>query len=352
MLRRHRLGPRRYEPFVPLLARLASGLPLDLASQELNNADVFVEAALYHGVAGQVLAAASRGRVRLRPDAARALEAGHATSMVRGALLRAELPRVGAVIAAACGTASILVKGPALADRYYADRELRPFEDLDFMLPRERVDAAAAALQDACGYSVVPLPWPRNLERHGHAVELYRELGVHALGLELHWRISDDPLAVALDHAHLIAGASELAGAAEILVPGRSDQLLLLALHLMHHSEKRLIWLIDIMLVSQAAKEEEWLTAFRLADALGLGWVLHRALDESEHRLGFCRPRPGATSAPHGWGPLRAAQAIGGPVGYHGGHLATLPWRAGASYLVTGVRGRLGGAARQLTRRR
>ncbi len=348
---RRRVGPRSYERFVPLLAELAD---VDAAAPLPDPADPkrFVEAAYFHGLAGQVLTGLRAQRLRLPAEHIEVIEIAHATLMVRGVLLRAELRRIGPVIAAACGTAPVLIKGPALADRFYAAPEFRPFVDLDLIVPLDEVRSAVEVLTGECGYTVVSQRWPASLERHGHAVELCRELGAHSLELELHWRISDDPLAAPLDHARLASGSAGLPGAPGVLVPDLSKQLLVVALHILHHSERRLIWLLDLVAVGRAASEAQWRAAFDLGETLGLAWVLHEALDSCELHLRFDRPRPAARSRAGDWGPLRTAQAIGGPVGYHVGHLATLSWTERLEYLATGTRGRLASAARTLRGKR
>jgi hypothetical protein len=310
-----------------------------------------VEAALHHGVGGQLLAAARDRRLILSEHCIGSLETGQVVKMVRGALLREELRVLAPVIAAACGGAApILVKGPALADRFYADPALRPFVDLDFLLPGDRLDDAASAVADAFGYTRTAPRWPQSRERHGHALEMSRVRVRHNLGLELHWRISDDPQASGLDYAQLVIGASHRLGpVTDVVVCGPASQVVLLATHLLHHSrsERRLIWLLDIAAVARAANETEWNGAFALADSLGLGWVLHTALDETERQLGLTRPRPTSSPGPIAWGPLRAAHVVGGPLGYHLGHLATLGWSERASYLATGASGRLTRATRR-----
>ncbi|MGI9185297.1 MAG: nucleotidyltransferase family protein [Solirubrobacteraceae bacterium] len=348
---RRRVGPRHYERFVPLLAELADGDGAALLPDP-SDPKRFVEAACFHGLAGQVLTGLRAQRLRLPAEHIEVIEVAQAALMVRAVLLRAELRRIGPVIAAACGTAPVLIKGPALADRFYATPEFRPFVDLDLIVPLDELPSAVEALTSASGYTVVSQRWPASLERHGHAVELCRELGAHSLELELHWRISDDPLAAPLDHARLASGSVALPGAPGVLVPGFSEQILVVALHILHHSERRLIWLLDLVAVGRAASEAQWRAAFELADGLGLAWVLHEALDLCAGHLRFDRTRPAASAWGRDWGPLRAAQAIGGPVGYHFGHLATLGWTERLEYLATGTRGRLERAARALMTKR
>ena len=49
-----------------------------------------------------------------------------------------------------------------------------------------------------------------------------------------------------------------MSAAPAVLVPGCSEQLLVLAVHLLHHAEKQLIWLLDLAAVTRAMGAEEW----------------------------------------------------------------------------------------------
>lgn len=342
---RRSFGPPAYAPFVGLLARISSIGSDNPEWVAGGDEALLVEAALHHGVGGQTLAAVLDGSLCLAEENLRSLETGQVVRMVRGKLLREELRRVAPVICTASGGCPpILIKGPALADRFYADSGMRPFVDLDFLVPRNRVAAAASAVAEACGYTVTPLRWPQSSERHGHAIEMSRVRVRHNLGLDLHWRISDDPQASGLDYARLVTGADRRLGeVTDVVVCGSAAQLVLLATHLLHHPrpEQRLIWLLDVAAVARAAAETEWSDAFALAGSLGLGWVLHTALDETERHLGPTRSRPTSSPRPIPWGPMRAAHAIGGGLGFHLGHLATLGWGERAGYLARGASGRL-----------
>lgn len=335
---RQRLGPPAYENHVPWLAAVAtSGRAPDARRCPADQATL-AESALYHGVTGQLLMASRAGAVELDRDVLGALEAVQAERMIMAALLRAELARIGPLLARAGLARPILLKGPALADRFYPNREHRPFIDLDLLVPWLTEHAVAEVLEREQGYRRTPLPWPQSDHRYAHAIELERGVGVHTIQVELHWRISDDPLATGLDHRALSDRAVQLPGSPEVLVPALPDQLVLLAVHLLHHGNRRLIWLLDIRAVALAASREEWADAFDLAAELGLAWILHTALDVVERHLGAVRERPSLTPPAPSWGPLRMAHTIGdNHVGYHGGHLATLGWRERARYLAAGA---------------
>jgi hypothetical protein len=72
---------------------------------------------------------------------------------------------------------------------------------------------------------------------------------------------------------------------------------------------------------------------FELAAGVGLGWVLHRALDYATHHLGFERRRPLPPGRPPAWGPLRAVEELDVRASTHVGRLAALGWADRARYL-------------------
>jgi hypothetical protein len=308
-----------YADAVPRLAAILSGsAPPETVSAYL------ADAALYHGVAGFVLTA-DRAAPAVLVDR-------YTRAVLRSALLRRTLPE----IIAALGTAEarpVLLKGPAVADRFYPDASLRTFADLDLLVPRSLLPAAVAALTDI-GYSAREEFRPGFAAAFGHDVHLVGPGEGGRVDVELHWRIGDDPVANALDHARLVTRGVdiEIAGAT-VRVPSPADQLLVLAVHLLSDRAKRLIWIHDLMLAADALGDDEWERLFADADELGLGWVLHRALDYAAALLRYDRPRPRPAGPPPRWGPLRAVETLDVRASPHIGRLALLGWRGRVRYL-------------------
>ena len=288
-------------------------------------AAIDADATVYHNVAGFVLAAADEHRLSLSDDVAERLEHRFAIQALRSSLLRREL----AGVAAACSEPPVLLKGPGVADRFYADPRLRPFTDLDLLVRRGALPADVAALAEA-GFEALEQFRPRFGEELGHDVHLVRGAGAGRVDVELHWRIGDDPVGEALSYDVLSAGATQLDGA---LVPAVPEQLLVLAVHLLGDRAKRLDWVHDLALVGSAASAGEWLRAFELAQELGLLWVLHRALDYPAELLGFERARPLPPGPSPAFGPLRAVEELDLRASTHVGRLAALPWRARPGYV-------------------
>jgi len=122
-----------------------------------------------------------------------------------------------------------------------------------------------------------------------------------------------------------------------------------LAAHLLSDRTKRLIWVQDLALAARSASAASWQRAFELADDLGLGWVLHRALDYAARHLGLERERLVPVGSPPPWGPLRAVEELNVPASLHLGRLAALGGLGRVRYLrevllptAEGLRGTVG----------
>lgn len=312
---------------LPVLRRLlVEGRPLP-------HDDTTTAAALYHRLEGYAVHA----------DPSSPLRDPHRESAMTAALVRAQLRDAAIALAATTGEPPVIVKGPAAAELYAAP-DLRPYVDLDLVVAKPRLRRAAAALS-AEGWQLSKAsrmgiaggePWHGFAEDFGHEIALVRRIGSRAAGLELHWRLVDDPRADALDRTTLAAHGSELDGA---IAPAVPELLLAFALHLVAHPDRRLLMVQDVALAA-AASGDSLRRAFALATELGVAWELHLALDAAEAYAGVrverLAPRP-AKRPP--LGPLRTALWPGPrPVGVHVGRLAVLSGRQRARYARAGLR--------------
>jgi hypothetical protein len=326
MLRRAPLSlPHAAE--VPRLAALVDGRPV-----APGDPDRLVAVAFDHGVSGHLVDAVAAGRLTLPPHAERRLAGEHGRLLLHSARLRRALPGIVEALERA-GVPPVLLKGPAVADRFHRDPRLRPFVDLDLLVPRAALRDAVAALA-AEGWEAREEFRAGYAERHGHDVHLVRRDAAGVLDVELHWRMGDDDAAIGFSHALLAPAAATLdVGGRPVRVPAVEHQLLGLGIHLLSDRGKRLAWVHDLRLVSTAADEREWEAAFALADRLGLGWVLHRALDYPARHLGFRRARPRPPGPPPPFGPLRAVEALDLRASPHVGRLVAMGWRERLPYL-------------------
>jgi len=304
-----------------LVALLTEGRPLP-------HDEATTRAAVYHRLEGYAV----------RADPASPLLDTHRKAALSSALVRGQLAGAARIVANAAGASPVLVKGPAAA-ALHPSPELRPFGDLDLVVPRAELRRAAAALCDV-GWRLSRAPrmgiaggepWPGFTEDYGHELGLARDIGARVVGLELHWRLVDDVRADALDRDTLARGGRELDAA---IVPATPRLLVALALHLVAHPDRRLIMAQDVTLAARGGVDD----AFVLADELGLAWELHLALDAAERYTGLTVERPAARPDKPRLGPLRTALWRGPrPVGVHIGRLAALDWPRRVRYVRSGV---------------
>src|SRR4029079_9134698 len=181
-------------------------------------------------------------------------------------------------------------KGPVVSELLYEPRTLRPYSDLDLLVPASKLGAATEALIRA-GYRPHLHLRPGFAERYHHHVHLTRPHGKLVLGIDLHWRVSDDPLAAELHHDRMESEHSRIDGV-EFGCPSPSEHLLVLATHFLADRLRRLLWIEDLRRAALAPDAEQWSLACERADRRGLSWVLNRALDYAAHHLGLERERP------------------------------------------------------------
>lgn len=321
-----------YADQVPLLARV-----LKLGSQvQPTEPDRLVAAALHHNVAGYAARARHAGRLVLPQAAGRALEDFNTGAVVQTAVLRRELGTISVPLERACGAPALVIKGPALAERFYPDWRLRTCADLDLMVPLSRLESACRCLE-SLGYERLVEFAPGYAERHGHDVHLHRRLGKRwRVDVELHWRVGDDPAGTAISHERLSADAETVQiDGCSLPTPAAPAHLVLLSVHLLSDRAKRLAWVNDLTLVAGSLDPVEWEQAFATADTWGLLWPLHRALDYAQHHLGLRRERPRPAGPRLAFGPLRAVEELDLRASPHVGRLAAMGWRERAGFLRT-----------------
>jgi hypothetical protein len=298
---------------------------------EPDDSAAFREAVVAHRLTGFAEDAIEAGRLVVPDETARELRDAHAFASLRSGLLRRELIAIAPLLADVCGIEPLVLKGPAVAETLYKPRTLRPFADLDLLVPRSKLKAASEAL-GAFGYQPHLFLRPGFGERYRHDIHLTRRQGKHHLGIELHWRVSDDPLGTQLAHERIESARIRIDGVG-LACPSPAEQLLVLAVHFLCDRQRRLLWIEDLRRAALVADDEQWKVAFERADRRGLSWVLHRALDYATHHLGLERERPAPPGPPPAWGPLGAIEAYQFAVAGDIGLLTSIPWRERPGYL-------------------
>jgi len=239
-----------------------------------------------HGLGGLAVRALEDGGLDLSDEVAEGVRADWLAARRWSGVLDLELERIGRRVLGEPGLSPpILLKGPAVA-RWYADPSVRSYGDLDVLVPREEVGRWCSVLA-SLGYEV-PDPWLyRNSLRFEHHVVFRRPVPTRDVLCEVHTRLFTERRARSVGHRALV-GLSEPSPFPGIRWCSAPAQLLVLALHLLHHRSdtRRLIWLRDLIELGDRATVAQ---ARTLAERLGVRWAVERALWGAERLLGEAR---------------------------------------------------------------
>lgn len=217
-------------------------------------ARLLATASAYHRVSGFVrpVAAATPGA---HPRLAAALDRAQAGAVGRhlGALV--ELPVVRRVLDGA-GIPWLVMKGPVLAETVYPTVDLRPYQDLDVLVPGERLREAIEGLEDA-GAELIDRNWALFVEREVGEVHLVLPSGSLC---DLHWHVLHDRherAAFRLPTRDLLERSRRVAlGGLEVPTLDPVDTLHHLAVHACLSGAERLIWLEDVTLVLRVLRPD------------------------------------------------------------------------------------------------
>lgn len=152
-----------------------------------------------------------------------------------------------------------VLKGRALAARYYPDPSLRYARDLDILLPVEQIPALILSAQQA-GYRVYPeyrLLNPGEARVVSRLTPVITLLGPDNIFIEVHAQL--DKAGFLLDHRRMLARAGqEMIDGIEVGVLDTIDHFVFVCLHHTKHFWSRLNWVADLdALISAPGFEEE-----------------------------------------------------------------------------------------------
>jgi hypothetical protein len=193
----------------------------------------------------------------------------------------AEAARVTRLLTAA-GIRSMIIKGPVLAQLAFGEPTLRESEDIDLVIDPARVPEVERMLAKAGYRRIVP-----DAEFAPLLYEAYRRrrcqfgyyLEMRDLFLELHWRLTSNPMLMPTDAAILWSRPEtvRVAGASLSTLPDE-DLFLYLCVHGSVHMWFRLKWLADITALLQRLRPEAIDRIASRARALGLDRSFHQAV--------------------------------------------------------------------------
>lgn len=222
---------------------------LRAAASAVRDWDTVVDLATRHRVAGIVREAVATHSIAIPSSAERALEKANLFAVARTMAQDAELARLTSAMAAE-GVPVIVLKGPVLSRTVYGIPALRPYEDIDLVVP-ETHECAAAAVLLRCGLTEVRCDAEEDRRLHaGHVEEgaaFHREFEGSGgwVAVELH----TDALQLGLNPACEAGRWQRAVPAVDLphaLMLCPEDQLVYLAVHAHKHGFSRLIWLKDI----------------------------------------------------------------------------------------------------------
>jgi hypothetical protein len=276
---------------------------LQAAATAIDDWDIVAATAARHRLEPMLEAAVANEAVPYVPaDVRDSLRRLAATRVAETMLLEAEHRNVTASLTAA-GVLVLVLKGAALASRYYPSPARRPYQDIDLAVKPEHLDRARSTLL-ANGYQQVPEQRPahRCRRRGGPGARFHEQFvsGAHGALLELHGDILQ--LGVeSLDESARWARSVPVPGMDAALMLSAEDQLVHLSVHALKHGFERLLWLKDLDLVlrrSAAALDWDWiiLSARREGVAACVWYSLTLAsaillTPVPEHSLRGLRPR-------------------------------------------------------------
>ncbi len=240
-------------------------------------------------VSADLIALARRHRVHLLVadrGAVAELATERRAAVALEALREAELRRVLTTLTGA-GVRGVLFKGAAIARTHYRSPELRVRSDTDVLVPAERTEDAARALE-SLGYRRVVETDGALIVSQFHCQFVDRAQVTHAL--DVHWRISNAiAFADLLSYDEIVRDAAALPGLGPHgFGPCDSHSLLLACLHrIAHHPDSAdLLWLYDLHLLVERLTEEEQRRFAQLAGERRVRAVCAYSLEDAFRAFG------------------------------------------------------------------
>lgn len=234
-----------------LLAAAARSIdPQLVAGRSVQDWKAALGAAAAHGMQGW-LAREVRGREDVPPEAQLLLQA---TALRLAANHRSHLQDAAGALdrLTAAGVEAMVLKGPALVERYYNDATVRPYGDVDVYVRPRSFARALDALENA-GFKLLDRNWEFLHEDLRGQVHLANP---EHRAVELHWHIVNGArqrktLRLDPDELWDVVEESRLSGQRCFALPP-AEEMAHLCLHAAGHGCNRLIWLADIAVLAES----------------------------------------------------------------------------------------------------
>jgi Uncharacterised nucleotidyltransferase len=256
----------------PLMLAIASaGLP-GAAPLPRDGWDEHLDDVMAYGLAGLFSACAAAGMVDIDADIAARLQRQLDAEAIRAVQLEGELLRLEGALE---HLRAVVLKGAVLAHAAYPDPLLRPFTDLDLLVPGEQFSHAISVLATYGYQRTRPEPAPGYDRRVGKALTLQHPGGVV---IDLHRTLAAGNAGVGIDVPELLAGRRQVRiGSHSVPAPSWEAHLIECALHaVVGDGLARPLSLRDVAEVAHhpsldAAAAAELAFRWHVADLVGLG---------------------------------------------------------------------------------
>jgi len=231
-----------------------------------------LDAVISHGLAGLFSAGAAAGIVDIDVDMAGRLQRQLDAEAVRAVQLEGELLRLEPVLQ---DLGAVVLKGAVLAHAAYPDPLLRPFTDIDLLVPGHRIEHAISVLARYGYQRARPEPTPGYDARVGKAVALQHPGGVV---IDLHRTLAAGNASDGVDVDEIVAARRQVPiGSHAVPAPSWEAHLVECALHaVVGDGLARPLSLRDIAEVAHHPSLDPGITAelalrWQVAELVGLG---------------------------------------------------------------------------------
>ncbi len=255
--------------------------------------DLLARMVQHHGVLPLVMQRLAPFHAAIPKEAWAALTRMQQINSRRSLWLTSQLIRVAGQFRKS-GIGFLTYKGPALAELLYGDVTMRQFGDLDFLVYRDDVARATAAVRELGYRSQLPLTESQESAFLSIGYERVFDSAFGRNLLEIKWKVLPPFYAIDFDveKIFLRSDSIDIEG---VSVPALSaeDLLLVLCVHAAKHGWEKLSWICDIGALS--ARRLDWELIQRQARELGVQRILGINFSLANRLLG--NPIPATVAA-------------------------------------------------------
>jgi Uncharacterised nucleotidyltransferase len=285
-----------FSPEFQLAAACAMWPPSDRRTEAIRSAASgrldwprFLRVAQRHRVLGLAHQGLTETRLAVPPEIRHEIGARAATLVRENLGMAAEAMRLQRMFDKA-HLPALFVKGSSLAMLAFGNLGLSSSQDIDLLVPREALTAATELVARAGYRRFDPPPGISDTQ----LLPLRKDFGfLHqttGLPIELHWRLFENPHAMAEDSIMAASRDVPLTDSARLHTLGDEDLFAYLCMHGARHWWNRLKWLADVNALLASRPEDSIESLVRAAEVRGTGRTAALALLLCQRVLGATLP--------------------------------------------------------------